>query len=606
MYAQAVRSHVNARFISRIHKTAPNVTQAQRNAIRALKTNRSIVIKPADKGGATIVLNRTDYCKEVYRQLNNQEHYRQLPADPTKEHIRQLNRLIQTLDPDLQSTLRAFIPRTPRIGDLYCLPKIHKANTPGRPIVSGNGTLCENLSGYIEGILKSIVQGTLSFCRDTTDFLQKLSTHGPVEPGTFLVTMDVSARYTSIPHDDGIAATASVLNTDNCQSPDAILQLIRFILDHNVFTFDNKFFIQTHGTAMGTKFAPQYANIFMHKFEQDLLTAQDLQPTLYTRYIDDIFFLWTHGEESLKRLHDDINKFHPTIRLTMDYSPKSVAFLDTLVSIKDGHLSTSLYRKPTDNLMMLHFSSFHPKHIKEAIPYGQALRIHRICSDEEERNRHLQTLKDALVRTGYGTRLIDRQFQRATAKNRTDFLTRQTWDTTDRIPFVVQYFPGAEKLRHLLHSLQHVIDDDEHLAKVIPKPPLLAFKQPRNLKRTIVCSKLPSLQNSDHDTTQPCHGNLCKTCQIIDMDTTITHENTTHQVRGTYSCDSANVVYLIRCRKGCPEAWYIGETMQTLRQRMNGHRATITSPKILNSTRADGLIRAAGLILYLNLLGVFF
>ncbi|XP_072354219.1 septin 5a isoform X1 [Scyliorhinus torazame] len=60
------------------------------------------------------------------------------------------------------------------------------------------------------------------------------------------------------------------------------------------------------------------------------------------------------------------------------------------------------------------------------------------------------------------------------------------------------------------------------------------------------------------------------------MDTTITRENTTHQVRGTYSCNSANVVYLIRCRKGCPEAWYIGETMQTLRQRMNGHRAIMT------------------------------
>ena len=56
----------------------------------------------------------------------------------------------------------------------------------------------------------------------------------------------------------------------------------------------------------------------------------------------------------------------------------------------------------------------------------------------------------------------------------------------------------------------------------------------------------------------------------------VTRENTTHQVHGTYSCDSTNVVYLIRCRKECPEAWYIGETMQTLRQRMNGHRTTIT------------------------------
>ncbi|XP_078072210.1 protein NOXP20-like isoform X1 [Mustelus asterias] len=147
----------------------------------------------------------------------------------------------------------------------------------------------------------------------------------------------------------------------------------------------------------------------------------------------------------------------------------------------------------------------------------------------------------------------------------------------DRVPFVVQYFPRAEKLRHLLWSLQHVIDEDEHLAKAIPTPPLLAFKQPRNLKQTIVRSKLPSLQeNSDHDTTQPCHSNLCKTCRIIDTDAIISRENTIYQVHGTYSCNSANIEYLIRCRKGCPEAWYIGETMQTLRQRMNEHRSTIT------------------------------
>eukprot|EP00061_Rhincodon_typus_P012337 g38006.t1 len=47
------------------------------------------------------------------------------------------------------------------------------------------------------------------------------------------------------------------------------IQHIRFILNHNIIIFDNQFFIQTHGTAMGIKFEPQYANIFMHKFKQD-------------------------------------------------------------------------------------------------------------------------------------------------------------------------------------------------------------------------------------------------------------------------------------------------------------------------------------------------
>eukprot|EP00061_Rhincodon_typus_P007088 g28405.t1 len=204
------------------------------------------------------------------------------------------------------------------------------------------------VEGYVEDILKSIVQGTPSFCRDTTDFLQKLSSHEPVKPGTFFVTMDILTLYNSIPHDDSITATASVLSTNNCQFPYAILQLIRFILSHNIFTF-----IQTHGRAMGIRFAPQYTNIFVYSFAQDVFAAQSLRPTLYTRHIEDIFILWTHGEESLKQLHSNISKFHPTTKVILDYSLESISFLDTRISIRQGHLRTSFYRKSKDNLMRL-------------------------------------------------------------------------------------------------------------------------------------------------------------------------------------------------------------------------------------------------------------
>eukprot|EP00061_Rhincodon_typus_P009721 g33430.t1 len=275
-YAQAIRECVNTRFIGRTLKVVQNITQAQLNAIHAPKTNRIIVIKPADRGGPSVILNRKDYCKEVYKQLNNQERYRQLPANQTKEHTGQFNRLVKSFDAVLLSTLRSLIPRTSRVGDFYCLPKIHKANRYGCPIISGKGPSLAN----IKGILKPIVQGTPSFCCDTTDFLQKLSTHGPVKPGTFFITIDVLALYISISHDDSIIATASVLNTNNCQVPDAILQLISFILDLNIFTFDNQFFIQTHGTAMQTRFAHQYANIFMHSTSWEHLTKIFPMPSL--------------------------------------------------------------------------------------------------------------------------------------------------------------------------------------------------------------------------------------------------------------------------------------------------------------------------------------
>eukprot|EP00061_Rhincodon_typus_P007757 g29765.t1 len=149
---------------------------------------------------------------------------------------------------------------------------------------------------------------------------------------------------------------------------------------------------------------------------------------------------------------------------------------------------------------------------------------------------------------------------------------------SDRVPFIVQYFLGVEKLYHVLCSLQHIIDDDEHPTKIFHMLPFLTFKQRPNLIQTIVRSKLPSLQdNIDHNTIQHCFGNLYKTCQIIDMDTTITLGNTTYHMHGRYSCDSAKVVYLICCRQGCSEVWCIGKIMQTLRQRMNVHRATIAN-----------------------------
>eukprot|EP00061_Rhincodon_typus_P000729 g12587.t1 len=82
----------------------------------------------------------------------------------------------------------------------------------------------------------------------------------------------------------------------------------------------------------------------------------------------------------------------------------------------------------------------------------------------------------------------------------------------DRVPFILQYFPRSEKLLQVLHSLQHIIDDNEHLVRIFPTFPLLTFKQPPNLKQTIAHSKLPNLQdNINHNTIQHCHGNLCKT-----------------------------------------------------------------------------------------------
>ena len=58
-----------------------------------------------------------------------------------------------------------------------------------------------------------------------------------------------------------------------------------FVLKNNFFEFNGKVKRQKSGTAIGTKFAPPYACIFMDEVETEFLKSQKLQPFLWLRYI---------------------------------------------------------------------------------------------------------------------------------------------------------------------------------------------------------------------------------------------------------------------------------------------------------------------------------
>ena len=112
-----------------------------------------------------------------------------------------------------------------------------------------------------------------------------------------LISMDVDSLYTNIPHADGVAACRAFLNEHNIQSDIAtdIPILIDFILKHNTCTFIDKYYLQTIGTATGTKMAPAYAIIFMENVENAFLSPFPLKPTVYCRYINGIFMMLAHG-----------------------------------------------------------------------------------------------------------------------------------------------------------------------------------------------------------------------------------------------------------------------------------------------------------------------
>ena len=134
-------------------RTKKNLKKKEYQAMRELYTNTDIVIKPADKGGSIVVMNTIDYIAEAERQLNNPDHYEKLQEDPTQKfntHISNLINQVWRLNIIDDTTYNNLQTKNPRIPTFYLLPKTHKQENPGRPIVNGIGSITEKMSAYVD------------------------------------------------------------------------------------------------------------------------------------------------------------------------------------------------------------------------------------------------------------------------------------------------------------------------------------------------------------------------------------------------------------------------------------------------------------------------
>ncbi|CAJ0944105.1 unnamed protein product [Ranitomeya imitator] len=186
-------------------------------------------------------------------------------------------------------------------------------NPPGRPIVASTESILSPLSIFLEKVLTPLIQNTPSFLLDTGAFLNKIHTIGTVPSQMILVTMDVKDLYTSIPHVEGIDSVHHLLISAGLDSEQINLcvDLLTLILFNNHFLFQDQFFLQVRGTAMGSNVAPPYANAYMAHFEESVIYRHHLfiSHVLYwTRYIDDIFCLWGGTLESLETFFTFLNE----------------------------------------------------------------------------------------------------------------------------------------------------------------------------------------------------------------------------------------------------------------------------------------------------------
>ena len=124
-----------------------------------------------------------------------------------------------------------------------------------------------------------------------------------------------------------------------------------------------------------------------------------------------------------------------------------------------------MFCKPTDTYQFLHRKSCHPWHTKKAIPYSQALRYRRICSEDRQFKDRLGNLAGWLNERGYEESLVNEQIDRVKELDRGALIANVNKEAiserTDRIPLVFTYHPALNSVGKTIRTLHSVLSNSE-------------------------------------------------------------------------------------------------------------------------------------------------
>lgn len=558
-------------------KEVPNISLEEIKILKNLKSLKTIVIKPADKGSAIVILSRDQYILEAERQLNDPVYYEKLEKPIYLDTVPMIGKILDTLKKKefINAKQRQYLGGLgqPRERRFYLLPKIHKDPKtwtvpfkipPGRPIVSDCESETYRTTEYLDFYLNPISVKHPSYVKDTYDFIDSVKSL-KIPFNSFFFSMDVDNLYTNIPIEDGISCVkkAFKMYPDPKRPDKELIELLTINLKRNDFVFNEKFYLQIKGTAMGKRFAPAYANIYMANWELEVLKKCKIKPFTYLRYLDDIWGIWTGSREEFDEFFGILNSHDPSIKLKLEINRETIEFLDTTVFkgpqfLETGKLDIKVFFKTTDTHTLLHKHSFHPIHTFKGIVKAQLLRFHRICTRREDFFGAVKILFKALLKRGY-----TRTFLKFCLKN---FQNKKDKNVRNKIPLITTFSSTSRKLNWAWkNNFENILKPEN----IIPHlGTISAYRRNNNLKDWLVCAKLPSLTKKKPLGQQ----------QFFKKLTFIrSNNNQLFKIHGEFDLNSFNCVYLISCLI-CNKK-YVGETKNQLSYRLAQHIGNIKNKR---------------------------
>ena len=182
-----------------------------------------------------------------------------------------------------------------------------------------------------------------------------------------------------------------------------------------------------------------------------------------------------------------------------------------------------MYSKPTGTCQYLDSKSCHPRHVKKAIPHGQALRLKRICSSDNIFDEQVKELKGNLYKRGFKKDKISAQCEKAKAKDKEVLFVQNKENkvNSDVVPLVLNFHLAFSGVRGIVESLWPMLqasDDIKEISK--DKKFLISFRRPRNFADNLVRSKIKRLSDKG---MRKCGKPRCQICNYVEEAEKLVH-----------------------------------------------------------------------------------
>ena len=354
------------------------------------------------------------------------------------------------------------------------------------------------------------------------------------------------------------------------------------ILKSNTFPFSNEYYRQITGTAMRTSMVPNYANLFMDTFEQNLLRDYSqktgLSPLVWFRFIDDIYFKWTSNKDSLDHFisftqyYSKSKNMKSKTKFEINLSTNEVHFLDVTVSLKHGKLRKILFTKLTDSQFYINTSSCHPSHVLKNIPKGQFIRLRRIYLRKSDHLLNSEILCQQFIERGFHEKELKKTIKQVAKMDRSGLLRDRIRENKDPQTILVStWHPKLSAITSVLKHNFHLISSDPKLSKIFKQKPTVTYRKNKSLSDHLLKNDIANQQL--HSNVTPC--GKCKLCPQMNTAKLITNVklNITEKIKGTGNCKEREIIYAAQCSKH--KVLYIGHTGEQLSERFFKHRYDI-------------------------------